>query len=88
MLVTYFIKSIVTQRSCAGYCVFTFLFGITDRHNDNILLCEDGALVHIDYGHFLGNVKMRLGMSRERCPFVFTPQMAAILGGEESEGII
>eukprot|EP00008_Paramoeba_atlantica_P004715 CAMPEP_0201489848 /NCGR_PEP_ID=MMETSP0151_2-20130828/23942_1 /ASSEMBLY_ACC=CAM_ASM_000257 /TAXON_ID=200890 /ORGANISM="Paramoeba atlantica, Strain 621/1 / CCAP 1560/9" /LENGTH=217 /DNA_ID=CAMNT_0047875567 /DNA_START=454 /DNA_END=1107 /DNA_ORIENTATION=- len=71
-------------ETCAGCCVFTYLFGITDRHNDNILLKKNGALVHIDYGHFLGNVKTRLGMSRERSPFVFTPQMLDVLGGTDS----
>ena len=72
-------------KTCAGYCVFTFILGIADRHNDNIMLSRDGSLVHIDYGHFLGNYKTRLGVSRERSPFVFTPQMLYLVtnGGNE-----
>jgi hypothetical protein len=39
----------------------------------------------IDFGHFLGNYKEKFGFKRERAPFVFTPQYAAVLGGQKSE---
>jgi hypothetical protein len=50
------------------------------------MITKQGKLVHIDFGHFLGNFKKKLGIKRERAPFVFTPAFAEILGGEGKDG--
>ena len=70
------------MESCAFYCVITYIFGIGDRHLENIMITGDGRLFHIDYSYILGNDPHPMfGTSKMK----ITDNMKDALGGFESE---
>ncbi|KAH9490074.1 Phosphatidylinositol 4,5-bisphosphate 3-kinase catalytic subunit alpha isoform [Bulinus truncatus] len=67
------------KRSCAGYCVATFVLGIGDRHPENIMVTSEGQVFHIDFGHFLDHKKKKFGINRERVPFILTEDFGKVI---------
>jgi phosphatidylinositol kinase/protein kinase (PI-3 family) len=63
-------------ESCAAYCVVSYLIQVKDRHNGNILLDNEGHLIHIDYGFILSCSPKNLGF--ESSPFKLTPEFVEV----------
>ena len=54
-----------------------------DRHNANILIDENGCIIHIDFGYILGE-SPGFNINFENAPFKLTQDYIDVMGGVKS----
>lgn len=69
-------------ESLAGYSLISYIINIKDRHNGNILLDDNGNIIHIDFGFVLGVSPGGIGF--ENSPFKLTQEYIDIMDGKDS----
>ncbi|KAI8030136.1 Phosphatidylinositol 4-kinase beta 1 [Camellia lanceoleosa] len=71
-------------ESMAGYSLVCYLLQVKDRHNGNLLLDEEGHIIHIDFGFMLSNSPG--GVNFESAPFKLTRELLEVMDSD-AEGI-
>ncbi len=70
-------------KSIAGYSLVCYLLQIKDRHNGNIMIDNQGHIIHIDFGFMLSNAPGK-GIKFEKAPFKLTLDYLDAMGGVNS----
>ncbi|KAJ2490953.1 phosphatidylinositol-4- kinase [Coemansia sp. RSA 2050] len=66
-------------QSLAAYSVLSYLLQFKDRHNGNIMIDDQGHIVHIDFGFILDIAPG--GITFESAPFKLTTEYIQVMGG-------
>lgn len=67
------------KRSLAAYSMISYVLQLKDRHNGNVLIDNEGHIIHIDFGFMLSNSPGAVGF--EAAPFKLTQEYMDVLGG-------
>ncbi|CAD7704002.1 unnamed protein product [Ostreobium quekettii] len=70
-------------ESMAAYSLICYFLQIKDRHNSNLMLDDDGHIIHIDFGFMLSNSPG--GVNFECAPFKLTREFLEVMDSN-SEG--
>lgn len=71
------------KRSLAAYSIISYVLQLKDRHNGNVLIDNEGHIIHIDFGFLLSNSPGSVGF--EAAPFKLTQDYVDVLGGADSQ---
>ena len=71
------------KRSLAAYSIISYILQLKDRHNGNVLIDNEGHIIHIDFGFMLSNSPGSVGF--EAAPFKLTHECVEVLGGVGSQ---
>lgn len=67
-------------ESMAGYSILCYFLQVKDRHNGNIMLDEEGHIIHIDFGFMLSNSPG--GVNFENAPFKLTRELLEVMDSD------